>query len=102
MLASSSTVIGSLVMKSPTRMGGPLLNCGDSCSVYVQNPMAATASERVRFRFIQSRSADLIWYIGSSLAGWLYVLLVLVLGRGLSDPIREPFARLPLFGASLP
>ena len=32
--------------------------------------------------------ADLTWYIGSSLAGWLYVVLVLVLGEGLSDPVR--------------
>ncbi len=42
--------------------------------------MAATGSERVRFRFLHSAAADLIWYIGSSLAGWLYVLLVLVPG----------------------
>ncbi len=64
--------------------------------------MAATASERVRFRFLHSAPADLIWYIGSSLAGWLYLLMVLALGRGLSDPIRDPFARLELFGATLP
>ncbi len=64
--------------------------------------MAATGSERVRFRFLHSAADDLVWYIGSSLAGWLYVLLVLVLGRGLSDPMRDPFARLELFGMSLP
>ncbi len=64
--------------------------------------MAATEVERVRFRFLHSASSDLIWNIGSSFAGWFYVLLVLVLGRGLSDPIRDPFARLELFGTSIP
>jgi hypothetical protein len=60
------------------------------------------ASERVRFRYLHSAASDLTWYIGSSLAGWLYIALILVLGRGLADPIRDPFARLSLFGASVP
>jgi hypothetical protein len=64
--------------------------------------MAATEVGRVRFRFLHSPASDLIWYIGSSLAGWLYIVLVLVLAQGLSDPIREPFARLSLFGTSFP
>jgi hypothetical protein len=64
--------------------------------------MAATETPRVRWGFLHSRSADLTWYIGSSLAGWLYVVLVLVLGRGLADPVRDPFARLDFLGASLP
>jgi hypothetical protein len=64
--------------------------------------MAATETERVRWEFLHSASADLTWYIGSSLAGWLYVALVLVLGRGLSDPVRDPFAHLELLGASIP
>ncbi|HJS74283.1 MAG TPA: hypothetical protein VJ921_08360 [Vicinamibacteria bacterium] len=64
--------------------------------------MAATVRERVRFRFLHSAASDLTWYIGSSLAGWLYVALILVLGEGLADPVRDPFARLTLLGVSLP
>jgi len=64
--------------------------------------MAATETPRVRWNFIHSASPDLAWYIGSSLAGWLYVALVLVLGKGLSDPVRDPFARLELLGVSIP
>jgi hypothetical protein len=68
----------------------------------VEKIMAATGAERVRFRFLHSPASDLTWYIGSSLAGWLYIVMVLALGRGLSDPIRDPFAHLSLFGATLP
>jgi len=64
--------------------------------------MAATEIERVRWQFLHSAPADLTWYIGSSLLGWLYVVLVLVLGRGLSDPVRDPFAHLQILGLSLP
>jgi hypothetical protein len=64
--------------------------------------VAATEIERVRWKFLHSAPADLTWYIGSSLAGWLYVVLVLVLGRGLSDPVRDPFAHLEFLGLSLP
>jgi hypothetical protein len=64
--------------------------------------MAATETERVRWKFLHSAPADLTWYIGSSLLGWLYVVLVLVLGRDLSDPLRDPFARLEFLGLSVP
>jgi hypothetical protein len=57
---------------------------------------------RVRWNFIQSAGADLTWYIGSSLAGWLFIAAVLVLGRGLGDPLRQPFGRIELLGASIP
>ncbi|HSF16108.1 MAG TPA: hypothetical protein VLK65_11205 [Vicinamibacteria bacterium] len=56
---------------------------------------------RVRWGFIHGARTDLTWYIGSSLAGWLYVVLVLTLGRGLDDPIREPFYTVSIFGGSL-
>ena len=64
--------------------------------------MAATEVEHVRWRFLHSGPVDLTWYIGSSLAGWFYVALVLVRGRNLSDPIRDPFARLEFLGLSVP
>jgi hypothetical protein len=57
---------------------------------------------RIRWEFIHSARSDLAWYLGSSLAGWLYVALVLFFGRGLDDPVREPFYRLRLFGLDAP
>jgi hypothetical protein len=60
------------------------------------------SDRRIRWEFLQSRRSDLFWYLGSSLAGWLYVALVLWLGRDLDDPIREPFYRLSLFGRDVP
>jgi hypothetical protein len=63
--------------------------------------MGATDGPRIRWGFIHSASTDLTWYIGSSLAGWLYVVLVLALGRGLADPLRDPIARIDFLGASV-
>lgn len=60
------------------------------------------AEGRWRFRWIHSRRADLVWYIGSALAGWLYLALALSLGRGLEDPLRDPFYTLSLPGFQLP
>ncbi|MGH9334234.1 MAG: hypothetical protein ACRD21_10845, partial [Vicinamibacteria bacterium] len=57
---------------------------------------------RVRWNFIHSVTADMTWYIGSSLAGWLFVALVLVFGRGLQDPLRDPIGRIALGGVSVP
>lgn len=55
----------------------------------------------VRWRFIHGARTDLAWYIGSSLAGWLYIGLVLALGRGLANPIRDPFYAFTAFGHEL-
>lgn len=54
-----------------------------------------------RWNWILNRRSDLVWYIGSALIGWLYVALVFVLGRGLSDPLHEPLTTLSLGGLSL-
>ena len=55
-------------------------------------PKRRDRNEReTRWNFILDRRADLIWYIGSSLAGWCYVGLVLWLGRGMEHPTRDPF-----------
>jgi hypothetical protein len=64
--------------------------------------MPATGPSRVRWNFVHSFRADLTWYIGSSLAGWLYLGLVFWAGRGLADPVRDPVARLELFGLDVP
>lgn len=44
-----------------------------------------------RWNWIHSARADLTWYVGSALAGWIYVAMVLALGHGLRDPLRDPF-----------
>lgn len=54
------------------------------------------------WNWILNRRSDLVWYIGSALAGWLYVALVLLLGRGLMDPLHEPLTTLSLGGFSVP
>jgi hypothetical protein len=62
----------------------------------------SAAGARVRWDFIHSARSDLGWYLGSSLAGWLYVVLVLLFGRGLADPMRDPFYRVRFFGLDAP
>lgn len=57
--------------------------------------------EGVRWNWIINWKADLVWYIGSSLVGWLYVLLVLQVGQGLNDPLHEAFYTLTFGGYSL-
>lgn len=54
-----------------------------------------------RWNWIGSRRTDLLWYIGSALAGWSYIALVLFLGRGLSNPLHDPFYTVNLGGQSL-
>jgi len=56
---------------------------------------------RVRWNWIIGWKSDLVWYIGSALAGWLYVVLVLYLGRGLRDPLHDAFYTLTFGGRSL-
>jgi len=63
--------------------------------------MTETAA-RARFRWIHGRRTDLLWYIGSALAGWIYVSCVLAFGSGLEDPMREPFFRLQIGSWTLP
>ena len=54
------------------------------------------SGQRIRWNWIIHWRADLVWYVGSALAGWLYVILVLNLGRGLKDPLHDPFYTLTL------
>ncbi len=50
------------------------------------------------WNWIHGSRTDIPWYIGSSLAGWFYVALVLIAGRGLDDPIGQPFFELRVGG----
>ncbi len=54
----------------------------------------STLFREIRWNWILSCRSDLIWYIGSALAGWCYILLILAVGRNLADPIHDPFITL--------
>lgn len=56
----------------------------------------------IAFHWIADRRTDLTWYVGSALAGWFYVALILLLGRGLADPLNDPLWTVSLFGSELP
>lgn len=55
----------------------------------------------MRWRWIHGVGSDLAWYIGSAVFGWLFVALVLVFGRGLDNPVSDPFYELELGGLTL-
>lgn len=57
----------------------------------------------VRFNWIIDRKNDLIWYIGSALAGWAYIALILALSSRISsDPMEDVVATLTLGGLIIP
>jgi len=45
---------------------------------------------------------DLVWIILSAAVGWAYLALILGVGSGLENPIRDPFATLRIGDFSLP
>jgi hypothetical protein len=57
---------------------------------------------RVRFCWILSPRKDLVFYIGSALAGWAYLGLILWAVRRLEDPLQDPLATLELGGLAVP
>ncbi len=59
---------------------------------------AALAPSRIRWTWILDRRADAAWYVGSALVGWLYLGLVLLLGRGLARPMEDAFASFTVGG----
>jgi hypothetical protein len=69
--------------------------------------MIATASAspaagpRVRFHWILGPRSDLAFYIGSALAGWAYVAVILVALATRADPLRDPLATVSFGGASI-
>lgn len=56
----------------------------------------------VRFAWIDSRTSDLVWYIGSAAAGWLYAALILWLGSGLENPETDPVFTFRAGGLDIP
>ena len=59
-------------------------------------------SDRVRFHWILSPRKDLLFYIGSALAGWLYLGVILFAIATLDEPLRQPLATLDLGGVAVP
>lgn len=62
---------------------------------------AETSALQIRWNWILSCRGDLTWFIGSASVGWLYIALVLALGRGLSDPLHDTFYTLSFAGATI-
>ncbi len=57
---------------------------------------------RIRFSWILGPKKDLIFYIGSTLAGWGYLALILWAVGRVEDPLRDPVATLELGGLAIP
>ena len=60
------------------------------------------APPRIQFHWILGPRSDLAFYIGSALAGWAYVAVILVALATLSSPLRDPLFTLPVPGGSIP
>ncbi len=58
-------------------------------------------SSRIHFTWILSPSKDLLFYIGSTLAGWLYVGVIWFAIRTLDDPLNDAFSVLQIGGQSI-
>ena len=63
--------------------------------------MAVTKQRSIRWNWILDGRTDLTWYVGSALVGWLFVAVILLLGRGLADPLHDPFFTLNLEGSRI-
>lgn len=57
---------------------------------------------RFSFGWLTDRQHDLIWYIGSSLVGWLYAGAVLLAVWLLADPLHDAFGVIRLGGLEIP
>ncbi|HEX2521468.1 MAG TPA: hypothetical protein VHP35_05020, partial [Terriglobia bacterium] len=60
------------------------------------------SAPRILFPWILSPQKDLIFYIGSALAGWLYVAIILFGILTLPDPLRDPLVTLRLGSLEVP
>lgn len=60
------------------------------------------APGRLRFVWLLDRRRDLLFYVGSALAGWLYVAVIAYAILRLADPLHDPLATLALGGLEIP
>lgn|GEM_PF-4048950 len=65
-------------------------------------PVAAPRPGRLSFRWILDARTDLVWYVGSSLVGWLYAGVVLLAVALLASPLEDSFGLLRLGGLEVP
>jgi hypothetical protein len=65
-------------------------------------PTVIPARRSIQFHWVLDRRRDLIFYIGSALAGWAYVGVILFALATLADPLRDPLATIGAFGFALP
>ncbi|HEX9654690.1 MAG TPA: hypothetical protein VGA99_13355 [bacterium] len=59
-------------------------------------------SQRLKFTWILSPQKDLLFYIGSALAGWLYVAVIWMAIRTLNDPMNDAFSVINFGGRTIP
>ncbi len=59
-------------------------------------------ASRVRFHWILSPGKDLLFYIGSALAGWLYLGVILFAIATLDEPLSAPLATIGLGAVTIP
>jgi hypothetical protein len=64
--------------------------------------ITTTAAPRIQFHWIVDRRSDLIFYIGSALAGWAYVGVILYALATLVDPLRDPLGQVTVLGFAIP
>ncbi len=68
----------------------------------MQIAVSQPRTERIKFNWILSPRKDLLFYIGSALAGWLYVGIIFYAIQVLNDPLRDAFLTLHLGGIEIP
>ena len=64
--------------------------------------MQKALSDRIKFYWILSPQKDLLFYIGSALAGWLYVVIILYAIFTLDDPLKDAVTTLRVGGIHIP
>jgi hypothetical protein len=60
------------------------------------------ATPQIRFGWIIDRKNDLLWYIGSALAGWLYVAIILYAVSTTKNPLTDALSTVRLGGIEIP
>ncbi len=63
---------------------------------------ARLQSERIAFPWILDPKKDLLYYIGSALAGWLYLALIAYAIYTLNNPLTDPLGVIRLGGIHIP
>ncbi len=68
----------------------------------VQSVSTVLERERIQFHWILDARKDLLFYIGSALAGWLYLGIIVYAIHTLQNPLTDPLGTLRLGGIHIP